>query len=605
MSRPIPKLSALRDPRNEYRVLALMLLVLHFSMWGDLGGPLSRSFMLAHLGLFLLWQPLWDNELRLKPSSALIFVLTALVLVVALDWWVMTFWLLLLIGIVGGRVTLGRTDRFAYLATITFLIAQLLFRCIPVLFEVEQASQQTLTLLGYGLLSLPIALALVPATGGSATTTRVDLLYGVLLSLIASMLASGGLLNTFHTGTPYVTALFQTVVGLAVFLLLISLLSSPRSGFSGLTQLWERYLLNIGTPFEEWLGEVADSAESRATPQEFLGSAMQRLAALPWVAGADWEAGGETSSVGQHSKHSFAVSVSGLSCRVYANLDVGTALLLHGKLLIHLIAHFYGAKQRELQLADSAHLHAIFETGARVTHDIKNLLQSLHTMSVAVDRSGDAAALELMQRQLPNLTQRLQLALDKLQTPGSVETAEGDLRQWWTNVKQRKQHDDIEFEEHIEGDAKVPVEMLDSTLENLLENARVKRQVEPGLSVEVKLSANANEFRLEVSDDGSPVDEPTRARLFKGPTESANGLGIGLFQAARQAEQLGYHLSLDDSNNDSVTFCLVKTGEPVVPPHPLRRRSDLTGPYAHLIDCPTVATKEESLPERERRRSKP
>ena len=45
-------------------------------------------------------------------------------------------------------------------------------------------------------------------------------------------------------------------------------------------------------------------------------------------------------------------------------------------MLIHLIGHFYGAKHRELELANSAHLQAIYETGARVTHDIKNLFIS-------------------------------------------------------------------------------------------------------------------------------------------------------------------------------------------------------------------------------------
>ena len=43
----------------EHRLLGLMFLSLHLAIWYDFGGPLSRSLMLAHLGLFLLWQPLW------------------------------------------------------------------------------------------------------------------------------------------------------------------------------------------------------------------------------------------------------------------------------------------------------------------------------------------------------------------------------------------------------------------------------------------------------------------------------------------------------------------------------------------------------------------
>ena len=63
------------------------------------------------------------------------------------------------------------------------------------------------------------------------------------------------------------------------------------------------------------------------------------------------------------------------------------------------------------------------ETGARVTHDIKNILQSLQAITSVIvhDVSGESSvAQRLVRRQLPHLTQRLQLALDKLQAPGSV-----------------------------------------------------------------------------------------------------------------------------------------------------------------------------------------
>ena len=71
---------------------------------------------------------------------------------------------------------------------------------------------------------------------------------------------------------------------------------------------------------------------------------------------------------------------------------------------------------------------------------------------------------------------------------------------------------------------------------------------------------------------------------FKGPVKSRNGLGIGLFQAAKQAEQMGYKLSLCNEERLGVCFELRQTGALRKPPHPLRRRSDLVGPYAHLVD---------------------
>ena len=96
-------------------------------------------------------------------------------------------------------------------------------------------------------------------------------------------------------------------------------------------------------------------------------------------------------------------------------------------------------------------------------------------------------------------------------------------------------------------------------VENLLENSRVKRQVEPGLAIQVELRAIGNEVRLRVSDDGSPIENEVAEKLFKGPVKSRNGLGIGLFQAAKQAEQMGYKLSLNAQQDAAVCFELRRT----------------------------------------------
>ena len=154
-----------------------MLILLHLALWGDVGDALSRSVMLAHLGLFLMWQPLWNSELRLKWSSGLIFVLAAVAFVVWLDWWLMTFWVLMLTGIVGGRMTMGRADRMAHLVALLFLITELLIACVPMMFDVKQP-KGTFQFLGYGLLLLPIILYLVPARSSTSNEGRVDFFMG-------------------------------------------------------------------------------------------------------------------------------------------------------------------------------------------------------------------------------------------------------------------------------------------------------------------------------------------------------------------------------------------------------------------------------------------
>src|SRR4051812_12550277 len=56
----------------------------------------------------------------------------------------------------------------------------------------------------------------------------------------------------------------------------------------------------------------------------------------------------------------------------------GPARHLH--LLGQLLAEFYAAKLREEKLRETSYLQAVHETGARTTHDIKNLLQSLNVL---------------------------------------------------------------------------------------------------------------------------------------------------------------------------------------------------------------------------------
>ena len=65
--------------------------------------------------------------------------------------------------------------------------------------------------------------------------------------------------------------------------------------------------------------------------------------------------------------------------------------------------------------------------------------------------------------------------------------------------------------------------------------------------------------RLTISDSGDAVPKTVATRLFSAPVPSQNGLGIGLYQAARQAEQAGYSLKLVNNMTGSVCFELSKT----------------------------------------------
>lgn len=551
-------LRSLFSTRHEYRVLGLMLVSLHAAVWWDLSGPISSSLILAHLGLFLIWQPIWSRELRLSWSGALVFVLAMVVFVTWLNWWLVSFWLLLLIGLVGGRITVGRVERYAYLMALLFLVSDLLLGSIPRVFAVDTLGAEVTTLFGYGLLLVGLALLLIPGERrGPSHRYSVDFLYGLTMSMLTAILGMGTLISMYATGLPYAVALCQTVLVIALFLLAISWLWAPFAGVSGFGRIWERYLLNIGTPVEGWLAQLEDAAQNARLPQEFLRTAMSQLVELPWVAGVDWRTPNESGTLGVVTSHTLQVATGRLHTTIHAHRPIGPALVLHGRLLINLIGHFHRAKEREQELTQRAHMQAVYETGARITHDIKNLLQSLHTMTLAVQNSGDSdrdGLEQLLRRQLPHLTQRLQLALDKLQAPAESKAARCRLSEWWEALKARNDAQCIRFESRMASDPLIPAELFDSVADNLLENARLKRQSEPALAIEVEVISEGERTALRISDDGAPVDPDIRDSLFRAPVKSRSGLGIGLYQAARQARQMGYALSLREGERGQVCF---------------------------------------------------
>ncbi|MHB1052539.1 MAG: hypothetical protein ACYCZT_05655 [Thiobacillus sp.] len=61
---------------------------------------------------------------------------------------------------------------------------------------------------------------------------------------------------------------------------------------------------------------------------------------------------------------------------------------------------------------------------------------------------------------------------------------------------------------------------------------------------------------LTITDSGAPVPEHVARNLFLSPVASECGLGVGLYQAARQAARSGFRLELPDNQAGRVTFRL-------------------------------------------------
>ena len=213
-----------------------------------------------------------------------------------------------------------------------------------------------------------------------------------------------------------------------------------------------------------------------------------------------------------------------------------------------------------------SYLRAVHETGARLTHDVKNLLQSLNNLCYVAQSSDDIGSERLnllLQRQLPQITQRLHQTLEKLQQPEGPKGAADEVAlpadAWWESLRQRYAHDGITFDTlEFNREARVPVALFDSVVDNLLQNALLKRQTDAALLIKVTLSPDAS--RLSVCDTGCPVSAEVVGELFEAPVPSENGLGIGLYHAARQAASYGFALILAGNERGRVCFALTRAG---------------------------------------------
>jgi hypothetical protein len=172
-----------------------------------------------------------------------------------------------------------------------------------------------------------------------------------------------------------VVALTQTLFGIALFLIVLSLLWDPRAGFVGIGQLVTRYFLSVGIPFERWMHSLAGVAERVDDADKFAVLAAAELAVLPWVAGVRWNAVGGNGLVGEQTHHATEFSFGGLGLVVYTRFSPSPALVLHIRLLARLMGDYYESKLRAAQQRRNAYMQAIYETGSRLTHDVKNLLR--------------------------------------------------------------------------------------------------------------------------------------------------------------------------------------------------------------------------------------
>lgn len=544
--------------------VGLMLFALHAALAWGIGEWWVPAALLAHFGLFLLWQPVWRGEQEIELRHAFLVVFAGVLLAAWNSWWLMAVWLAVLFGLIGGSVP-GITDRRQRRVSVLaafYLLSMLLMWVVPQLLADEVANIAHVRLVRYGLLGIPVVIMLMRfESRRPEAPVAVDLFYSVLLFLLVVALVLGSFVVKVVSQGEYPMALAQTLFVIALLLVTLSWLWNPRSGFGGIGHMLSRYVMSLGLPFERWIQQLAVFAEQESEPQRFLGLALQHMLELPWVCGVQWETRSGPGEVGTRSDHVAEFTIHDLQLKVWTRWSLSPAVMLHLGLLAQMVGYFYDAKRREQIQRQNAYTQAIYETGARLTHDVKNLLQSLRSLCAAAETSGadQAAALQaLMQRQLPQITQRLNATLDKLRAPQEVDSDQVDALIWWQGLIQRYSTRNIHFTvDGIVRNFKIPSELFDSVADNLIENALNKKTDGHPVRVQVMFSP-ASGGTLTVCDNGAAIARSIAARLFEAPLPSQTGLGIGLYHAAKQAVRLGYRLELCANEPGRVCFALAR-----------------------------------------------
>jgi signal transduction histidine kinase len=540
-------------------VVIAMLVLLHVVVLRGTADDWARALMLAHLGLLLIWQPFLRGEQRVSRTQAVFIALGAVVVMLWIGWWLLAFWVVVLAGLIGGKVFLhqARWQRRCYLVVLVYLLALLAIIILPEIAPSGGVAPEIRTAAEYGLPMLLLVLALMPTEPESPESPQViDFFYSVFLMLVLGMVILGSF--TFMTlgRVPYLEALTNTVFLIAGTIFVLGLAWSPRTGYAGLNVFFSRYLFSIGLPVEKWLYFLAELSQMEARPERFLAEGVAGLARLEWIAGAAWRAGGQHGESGARSDYAVVYESPDLELTIFSRYRTSPALQWHMHLLGQLLGEFYAAKLREQTLRHASYLQAVHETGARLTHDVKNLLQSLNVLCSVAGQEDSPGLQALIRRQLPAIAQRLSATLDKLQRPGNEESQQVPLRDWWESAARQYQGQNVEFSAAgLDPEMQVPKTLFDSVADNLLQNAIAKRA--GGTDIRIRMTIKCGEVpELRVCDSGGAVPPDLASSLLHAPVRSSAGLGIGLYQAARQAEVNGYSLSLAENRDGSVCFVL-------------------------------------------------
>lgn len=537
----------------------LCLATLHGALWLPLNSWAAKAALLIHFGTLLLWQPV------IRPAQNLSrrLIITTLVLGLAVSSGssaLLLLWVTGIASVLAGQLfaTRLRTTRWFHLGIVVYLVWTIVVKLAPMALNQSIPLGALLLTIG-GLILLALLLLPMDNTRQEPAPT-VDFLLSFAVFSILILVVLGGLAVSLRSGLSYVLSMALTALSMAGSVYLFTSLWGSHGNQAGWQLRFSQYLLNISTPFERWTANLANLASLPLSPTEFLTLATAELSEMSWLAGGRWQYGDLQHEFGEPHGLATRFTYDKLTLDLYSENTLPSALHLHCQLLTQLISEFAQAKEREITLENQAYLQAVHETGAKLTHDIKNVLQALQTLIGAANSSTAESApqlIQLFQRQLPGLSSRLEHLLTRLKIPATKQIERQlPATQWWQLVQDRYFGNKVIFEKTRVREADViPVEVFDTALDNLLSNALYKQQSDANITITCKLEWDKG-VNLSVEDSGASIPKITENQLFNAPLASAQGLGIGLYQTQQLANKHQYTLVLQGNQKGGVCFRL-------------------------------------------------
>ena len=547
-----------------HRLLGASLAVLHLGLLQGIDGPVGRTLMLAHLGIFLIWQPVVRGAHRMTLRDVLGMCVAILLFLASLSWAMVALWMMVLAGVIGGGafVELTPRARLPYQLAVAYLVSSLFVIVLPNLVPTPVAEAQSFWWLSLTALPLLVGVILMLPRGEAprGRSGAMDFLSAMLLFFVLAVTTLGALVFMWLAHLPYLVAILTAIFAMAAVLLVMAWAWHPRIGGPQLSAQLTRRILSAGMSFEEWLHRVASLSVTGQGPEQYLALAAARMVELPGVRGGYWEIDEGNGSFGSCEGVERVIAQEGLSMRLFLQRAPSPALIWHLNLMVRVLAEFCREKRHARELEVISYVRAVHETGARLTHDVKNLLQSLNALCVAATRPEvDADTLRgLVGRQLPVVTHRLAQTLDKLRRPSADTQQMQPVAQWWSDLCARHSRlCDAFSADPMDDDVCVPAAIFHAAADNLISNVLDKQLVDSALRFSLRLGVDEQRQPwLEVTDSGSPVPPAQAANLLRTPVPSESGLGMGLYQVARQAEAAGFHLRLVVNQPGCVRFRL-------------------------------------------------